>query len=218
MKITHTILVLTLMMVASVSLAQSNSDKGLEIMTEVDVRDEGFKDFSAEISMVLEDNDGNKSVRMMDVKNLEVKNDGDKRLLVFKEPSDVSGTALLTYSHIIKDDEQWLFLPALKRVKRISSSNKSGPFVGSEFAYEDMLSQEAEKYDHFYITEETFNGLDCFVVERKPRYQSSGYNKQKVWIDKEQYRYQKIEYYDHQDAHLKTLVLSLHQGSYYITF
>ena len=74
-----------------------------------------------------------------------------------------------------------------------------------------MLSQEAEKYDHFYITEETFNGLDCFVVERKPRYQSSGYNKQKVWIDKEQYRYQKIEYYDHQDAHLKTLVLSKYE-------
>lgn len=208
MRLIRAIATLTLAISAGALVAETDKSKGLEIMTEVDLRDEGFDDFSAKISMVLEDNNGNKSTRLMEVKNLEVKNDGDKRLLVFKEPSDVSGTALLTYSHILEDDEQWLFLPALKRVKRISSSNKSGPFVGSEFAYEDMLSQEVEKYEHVFIGEETFNGLECYVVERKPRYESSGYNKQKVWIDKEHFRYQKIEYFDHQDSHLKTLVLS----------
>ncbi|AOE49305.1 outer membrane lipoprotein-sorting protein [Kangiella sediminilitoris] len=211
MKLISIVTSLVIAIGVNTSMAQTDNSKGLEIMTEVDVRDEGFEDFKAQISMVLEDNDGNKSTRLMEVKNLEVKDDGDKRLLVFKEPSDVSGTALLTYSHILEDDEQWLFLPALKRVKRISSSNKSGPFVGSEFAYEDMLSQEVEKYDYSYIGEEVINGQDCYVIERKPRYESSGYNKQKVWVDKEHFRYQKIEYYDHQDAHLKTLVLSDYQ-------
>ncbi|GAA0203764.1 outer membrane lipoprotein-sorting protein [Kangiella japonica] len=208
MRLISTVVALMLAVSAGSLFAETDKNKGIEIMTEVDVRDEGFEDFSAQISMVLEDNNGNKSTRLMEVKNLEVKNDGDKRLLVFKEPSDVSGTALLTYSHILEDDEQWLYLPALKRVKRISSSNKSGPFVGSEFAYEDMLSQEVEKYEYVFLGEENFKGLECFIVERKPRYKNSGYNKHKVWIDKKHFRYQKIEYFDHQDSHLKTLVLT----------
>lgn len=202
-------ILLSFLFLSFVPLAHGNNldSRGLEIMTEVAQRDEGFEDFSAQITMYLEDNNGNKSTRLMEVKNLEVADDGDKRLLVFKEPSDVSGTALLTYSHILEDDEQWLYLPVLKRVKRISSSNKSGPFVGSEFAYEDMLSQEAEKYDHKLIGEDKVNGLDCYVIERKPRYTSSGYLRQKVWIDKEHYRYQRIEYFDQLDNHFKTLAL-----------
>jgi len=58
---------------------------------------------------------------------------------------DVKGTVVLTFSHGLKPDEQWIYLPALKRVKRISSSNKSGPFMGSEFAYEDIGSWEVKK-------------------------------------------------------------------------
>ena len=64
------------------------------------------------------------------------------------KPADVKGTALLSFSHVLEPDDQWLFLPALERVKRISSSNKSGPFMGSEFAYEDFTSQEVGKYKY----------------------------------------------------------------------
>ena len=74
--------------------------------------------------------------------------------MVFDEPRDVKGTAMLTYSHILEPDEQWMFLPALKRVKRISSVNKSGPFMGSEFAFEDFSGQEVGKYSYLWLRDE----------------------------------------------------------------
>ncbi len=98
-----------------------------------------------------------------------------------------------------------MYLPALKRVKRISSGNKSGPFVGSEFAYEDLVSQEVDKYEYRWLRDEQCGDLECAVVERYPRYENSGYTRQIVWWDKEEYRVQKIEYYDRKDALLKTL-------------
>ncbi len=74
--------------------------------------------------------------------------DGDKSLFVFDEPRDVQGTAFLIHAHREDADDQWLYLPALKRVKRISSANRSGSFMGSEFAYEDMTAQEVEKFTY----------------------------------------------------------------------
>ena len=142
---------------------------------------------------------------------MEVDNDGDKTLVVFDKPRDVKGTALLTWSHKDGNDDQWLYLPALKRVKRISSKNKSGPFMGSEFAYEDLSSQEIEKYSYRYDRDEVLNGMDCFVNERDPVDENSGYTRQLVWIDKAHYRPQKIEFYDRKNTLLKTLELRKYQ-------
>jgi len=88
-------------------------------------------------------------------------------------------------THALTPDDQWLYLPALKRLKRISSRKKSGPFMGSEFAYEDMSSQEVEKYRYKWLRDETVEGRDAYVVERRPTYEYSGYTRQIVWIDKE---------------------------------
>jgi outer membrane lipoprotein-sorting protein len=123
---------------------------------------------------------------------------------VFDEPRDVKGTAFLSYSHALVPDEQWIFLPALKRVKRISSSNKSGPFMGSEFAYEDISSFEVPKYTYRYLRDEVINGEDSFVIELTPQYEYSGYTRSHVWIDKAEYRLQRIDYYDRKDSLLKT--------------
>jgi outer membrane lipoprotein-sorting protein len=90
-------------------------------------------------------------------------------------------------------------------VKRIASSNKAGPFMGSEFAYEDISSQEVEKYTYNYLRDEKVNGLDCFLVEYDPVDRKSGYSRQLVWIDKKEYRLQKIEFYDRKNSLLKTL-------------
>ena len=95
--------------------------------------------------MTLKNRAGKTSRRIIRIKTLESKGDGDKSLSLFDEPADVKGTSMLTYSHGLKPDDQWLYLPALKRVKRINSRNKSGPFMGSEFAFEDLGSQEVEK-------------------------------------------------------------------------
>ena len=158
-------------------------------------------------TMVIIDNKGNKKTRKIEMFTKKGK-DGQNSFIQFLEPADVKGTAFLTYSHAIKPDEQWLYLPALKRVKRINSKNKSGPFMGSEFAYEDLASQEIEKYTYKYIRDEECNGADCFVIERYPAYEHSGYTRQLVWINKDKYVAEKIEFYDRKNDLLKTLVNS----------
>jgi len=114
----------------------------------------------------------------------------------------------LSYTHSLEPDDQWLYLPALKRVKRISSANKSGPFVGSEFAYEDLSSQEVDKYTYKWLRDEKLDDSQNFVIERYPAYEESGYTRQIVWMDKEIYQPNKIEYYDRKDALLKTLTIN----------
>ena len=203
-------LALPLLLAANVN-AETPEDKGLAIATEADKRDTGFKDSEAQMTMELKNKQGKTSVRQVRVKTLEVDGDGDKGLSIFDTPRDIKGTASLTYSHALKPDEQWLYLPALKRVKRISSKNKSGPFMGSEFAYEDISSQEIEKYTYKYLRDETLNGIDCFVVERYPAYKHSGYTRQVAWINKKEYRPEKIVFYDRKNSLLKTLSYSGYQ-------
>ncbi len=101
--------------------------------------------------------------------------------------------------------DQWLYLPALKRVKRISSVNKSGPFVGSEFAFEDFTSLELNKFTYTYLKAEACGDLKCDMVERKPRYEHSGYTKQIAWIDQTDFQIRKVDFYDRRGDLLKTL-------------
>jgi len=160
------------------------------------------------MKMLLRNRQGEESTRYIRVRTLEQLDDGDKSLIIFDQPADVKGTAFLSFTHRTGPDDQWLYLPALKRVKRISSRNKSGPFMGSEFAYEDISSQELEKYTYNYLRDEPFQGMDCFVIERDPVDEYSGYTRQEVWIDKAEYRPQQIIYYDRKNAKLKTLLFS----------
>jgi outer membrane lipoprotein-sorting protein len=180
-------------------------EKGLEIAVEADKRDNGFKDSQSIMKMILRNRHGDESVREIRSKILEVEGDGDKTLVVFDKPKDVKGTAFLSFTHKTGADDQWLYLPALKRVKRIASNNKSGPFMGSEFAFEDISSQEVEKYTYKYLGDEEFDGQDCYMVERDPTDPKSGYKKQIVWYDKGEFRVQKIDFYDRKDSKLKTL-------------
>ncbi|HEY5703351.1 MAG TPA: outer membrane lipoprotein-sorting protein [Gammaproteobacteria bacterium] len=188
--------------------AETPEGKGLAIAIEADRRDTGWDNQLSDMEMILRNKQGEESKRTLTIKTLEVENDGDKSLTVFDNPRDVKGTAFLSYTHALEPDDQWLYLPALKRVKRISSANKSGPFVGSEFAYEDLSSQEVEKYSYKWLRDETLNGKETFVIERYPAYEYSGYTRQIVWIDKSIYQPLKVEYYDRKNALLKTLTIS----------
>ncbi len=186
--------------------AETPAEKGLRIANEADTSDLGFADFTANMVMTLKNRAGKTSRRIIRIKTLESKGDGDKSLSLFDEPADVKGTSMLTYSHGLKPDDQWLYLPALKRVKRINSRNKSGPFMGSEFAFEDLGSQEVEKYKYNYLKEEACgSGFKCHVIERTPAYKYSGYTKQVTWIDTKEYRPVKVMYYDRKNSLLKTL-------------
>jgi outer membrane lipoprotein-sorting protein len=194
------------LLVSAVADAMTAEEQGLEIAVAADKRDSGWSSMRANMVMTLEDRSGRTSTRKIESRQLEVEGDGDKSLSLFKEPRDVSGTAMLTFTHGLDADDQWLYLPALKRVKRISSKNQSGPFMGSEFAFEDLGSQEIEKYTYKYLRDEACGeGLNCTVSERYPEYQNSGYSRQITWIDKAEFRPLKIEFYDRKNSLLKTL-------------
>ncbi len=183
--------------------AQSLEAKGLEIAKLADQADTGFGSTQVDLKMTLKNKNGQISERELTNKTLEMSADGDKSLVLFKTPKDVKGTATLTFTHRVGSDDQWLYLPSIKRVKRISSSNKSGPFMGSEFAFEDLSSNEVEKYKYKFIEED--KGL--LVVEQFPVDPKSGYTKRLVWYNKANgYRIDKIEFYDRKGSLLKTLV------------
>jgi len=185
-------------------------EKGFEIAARSDRSDRGFSDSTVKLKMVLRNAAGKESSRTLEIKTFEIQDEnlGDRSLVVFDSPRDIKGTALLSHAQILDPDNQWLYLPALKRVKRISSTNKSGPFVGSEFAFEDFTSTELNKYSYKWLRSEACGELTCDVVERYPRYENSGYTRQIAWVDQTVFQVRKLDFYDRKDALLKTLELN----------
>ena len=193
-------------------------DKGLAISKEQKARNTGWVDSQGEMKMILRAPNGKENTRRIKMKSLEVANAGDKSLMVFDEPKDVQGTAFLSFAHINTADDQWIYLPALKRVKRIASNKKTGSFMGSEFSYEDLASFEIEKYDFKYLRDEDMNGQKCFVVESYPKDTFSGYSRLVTWVDQAEYRVQKIDFYDKKKNLMKTMFMkeyAQYEGKYW---
>lgn len=188
--------------------------RGYEIAMRSDNSDNGFGDSRVTATMTLRNAAGQETSRELSFQTLEREDNsvGDKSIVVFHTPADVEGTALLSHARILEPDDQWLYLPALARVRRISSANKSGPFVGSEFAFEDFTSVELNKYEHSYVEtaplEIAGETLTVDVIERTPRYENSGYSRQITYIDQEIYQVRRIEFFDRRGSHLKTLDLT----------
>lgn len=184
--------------------ASPEEDKGLAIAQKVDKANEGYKSDVADMQLVLVNAHGDKTVREMSSEVVETDKDGDKSRIEFIKPADVKGTRMLTWTHKKGDDDQWLYMPAIKRVKRISSSNKSGSFMASEFSYEDLSSQEVEKFTYKFLGEQNAKGRKLWHLQRIPVDSRSGYSKQLVWIDQGYMNAVKIEYYDRKGEKLKT--------------
>lgn len=187
--------------------AETPKAKGLAISEAQKAIGEGWGDSKSQMKMVLRTPAGNENTRIIEVNSLEVQGDGDKSLMVFNEPLDVQGTAFLSFSHVEGPDDQWIYLPALKRVKRIASRNKSGSFMGSEFSYEDLSSFEVSKYDFKYLRDEACGDEQCYVVESYPKDEYSGYTRLVSWIEQDDFRVRKIEFYDRKKALLKTMTV-----------
>ncbi|MEM7496934.1 MAG: outer membrane lipoprotein-sorting protein [Pseudomonadota bacterium] len=188
--------------------------KGLAIAEAADKRDLGFEAFTVDGEMILRDKAGNESRRVFESLTLERQDRavGDLGIIVFTRPRDIRGTGLLTHANIEpQDDDQWLYLPAVKRVKRISSSNRTGKFVGSEFSYEDLGSQEVDDYTYKWLRDEPCPGaeeLTCHVVESYPKNTKSGYSKRVGWTDVAEYRQYKVEFYNRRGDLEKILTYS----------
>lgn len=181
-----------------------DAQRGLSIARKVEAANDGFRGESSTMEMTLVNAHGDTTKRKMDSIVQETSSDGDKSRIEFLWPADVKGTRMLTWTHRKGSDDQWLFLPAIKRVKRITSRNKSGSFMGSEFAYEDLGSQEVEKFKHSYLGDDKLAGRPTWKLERIPVDRKSGYSKQITWIDKGYMNAVKIDYYDRKGSKLKT--------------
>ena len=194
--------------------AMASAEKGLAIAKEQDQRDLGWGDFSVVGRMVLKNKAGKESIREFKTMTFEEADAalGDKSVIIFTRPRDVRGTSLLTHSNIEpEDDNQWLFLPALKRVKRISSSNRTGKFVSSEFSYEDLGSEEVEDNTYVWLEDLPCPGaedLTCAKVEITPKNKKSGYSKRIAYIDLDEYRNYQVDYFNRRGDLEKILIFS----------
>lgn len=204
-KISPLLLLLFLLVAFSNLRAETPEAKGLRLAKAFEAANNGFVGESGKTEMILIDAHGQKVVRIMRGKTKEVKGDGDKSISIFENPKDVKGTKMLTWSHKSKDDQQWLYLPSVRRVKKISSKNKSASFMGSEFSYEDLGSQEVEKYKFKWIRDDKYEGQDVHVMERIPTYKS-GYSKQISYTSKKFSNPLKVEYYDRKKQLLKVAI------------
>ncbi|MEJ2467621.1 MAG: outer membrane lipoprotein-sorting protein [Campylobacterales bacterium] len=175
-----------------------------ELAQKTDTALSGFHDAVSEMKMTLINANGQARERSMRMKVLEG-DQGDKSLMEFRSPADVKGTKFLNYEHLDRDDDQWLYLPALKRVKRIASKNKSGAFMGSEFSYEDLSSFNVEKYTYEGDAQTVeLDGRTLYRTVRVPKEKNSGYTKQVSWTDPETFVIVRVDYYDRKNALLKT--------------
>ena len=185
--------------------AASPEEAGLKIATEAYERNKGFGKFTASQTMVQRNKQGWESRRQLRIKVLETEGAGNRSLFVFNRSGSVKGTTFLTHAYKNKAAGQWLYLPALKRVKRIISPNRSGSFMGSEFSYEDPGAREVTKYTYRYRREEACGTFACTLVEQVPAAKRSACRRQIVRRDKKEMRAWKIACYDRKNAHLKTL-------------
>lgn len=197
-------------LLAFTSICRADGDpavaRGEAIARTADARLHGYGDSRATLEMVLTNAAGETAGRVLRVSARENGAAGDQVLMVFATPRDLAGTALLSWNHPQGDDEQWLYLPAVKRVKQLGARNKSGPFMASEFAYEDIVTPFWQKYRYRWLRDDTIDGLPCAVIERIPLDSDSGYTRQWVWIDNRDALIRRIDYFDRRNAPLKTYV------------
>jgi outer membrane lipoprotein-sorting protein len=167
---------------------------GLEIMEQVANRP-GGTDMVANLTMEI--TNSRNSVRTRSIAQFR-KDDGEveKKIMFFTSPSDVKGTSFLSYSYADGSaDSQWIYLPALKRVKRIASDNRNESFMGSDFTYDDMGTRKVSADTHSLIGEETIDSTPCYVVESIPVDKDEQYARTVSWIIKDEWIGLKKEFY-----------------------
>lgn len=122
--------------------------------------------------------------------------DGRKSVMKFEKPADVKGMGFLQIQHKKGEDEQFLYLPELKRVRRLTGSARRGSFFGSDLTYEDLEERDVDEDIHNLLREEKYENQDVYVVESTPKDPSgTQYSKVIQWIRKDNYIPVKVEFY-----------------------
>lgn len=198
-------LVFSLLLSINIEEVQA-ADRGYKIATHCEKYNQGYQGELSKADMVLETSSKKKVRRQLEIQRREKDDKGTQSLLKFIKPRDVRGTKLLTWSHQDGQDDQWVYLPSYRRVKRISSRLKTGSFMGSEFSYEDLSGRSVEKFAHKYLKEGKYKGRKVWLLQQSPKDKYSGYSKQIVWMDKVYKNPLKIQYYDRKGELVKVAV------------
>lgn len=164
---------------------------------------------SGDTVMLLVDKRGNKEKRLIRRYVKEVEPDLFKFLVVFLEPADVKGTALLTWQQKDRPDDQWLYLPAQRKMQRVAKGSKKGYFMGTDFTYEDMEPEDIDSFLYKIIRSEEIDGHDCHVIEAVPandqKKKESAYSKRTLWIRKGILFTVKVDFFDRRGRLLKSM-------------
>lgn len=179
---------------------------GQKIMEDVYNLPKG-EDMQGQLSMTLINRQGEQRVRTL---RQYIKDYGDveKKIMFFLTPADVQGTSFMNWSYTDnRDDDQWIYLPALRRVRRISSDGRSDYFMGSDFTYDDLGDRHPDDDNHNLLREESIDGKACFVVESTPKDPDYMYSKTITWVMKDNSLGLKREFYDDRDRLLKMLTI-----------
>ncbi|MDH3973915.1 MAG: outer membrane lipoprotein-sorting protein [Deltaproteobacteria bacterium] len=187
--------------------AWSSELSGLEVVKRWDERDEG-KDLTSKSTFKLINSKGQERIRKTRRYWINMKEKGgfeEKSIIFFDRPSDVKGTSLLNWSYqdAGKDDDQWLYLPALRKIKRIAASDKEKSFMGSDLTFDDMGDRKVESDEHKLLREEALDGRPCYVVEMTPGNKKYMYSRKEKWIDKETFVDYRTDFYDRKGRFLK---------------
>jgi hypothetical protein len=176
---------------------------GEEIALEAERVNRGFTGERSTFSLVLINAQGEQTERRLTLELREDDQDENQSRIDFDWPENVRGTVLLTHAHKEGDDDQWLYLPSAKRVRRIAAGHKTGSFMGSEFTYEDLAPPVLSKYTHQRLADGEVDGTACFQIERRPRTEGSGYSRELAFLDQKRLVPLKIEFYDRKNELLK---------------
>jgi len=163
-------------------------------------------------TMVLTNDKGQQRVRKTRSVNLLQPNGIDSKIMIrFLRPGDVEGTGYLQVQHYDGEDDMWIYLPALKKVRRLVANNKKDSFVGTDFSYGDILQPVVDTYKHTIVKSEVLDGEDCWVIESVPASEQIkkdyGYAKKTAWVRKSNFMEKKVDYLDTAGRPLKTMVV-----------
>ncbi|MEN8192677.1 MAG: outer membrane lipoprotein-sorting protein [Bacteroidota bacterium] len=200
----------TILLFASTSIF-SQEATGLQIVENVYNRAAG-DDMTSDLTMTLINSSGKERVRTIKQFSRDF-GDIEKKIMFFVKPADVKNTSFMTwgYDEEGKDDDQWIYLPALKKTKRISSDSKSDYFMGSDFTYDDLGDRHPTQDTHIILREELLNGESCYVVESTPKDEDYMYSKTITWIIKDKWIGLKKDFYDEDEDLLKTLTVEKYE-------
>ena len=155
-------------------------------------------DMRAKVTMALVTSDGQTRTRVLTMlRKNELESRRQKYFLYFHEPGDVRRTAFLIWKYPEKDDDRWLFIPAVGMVRRLAARDNRSSFIGSDFTYEDLSGRDVSADTHDRVGEKKIGNRDCYLIRSVPRLEMD-YTKKLSWIDKKSFLPLKEEYYDAQ--------------------